>query len=152
MYVKIGMVVTENDGNHYVKLICRRNACWILKSKAPTQRSRRWKEREEKKRTKHFIRHSLCSVDSLSISPSRLCHYTWSQRPQNAYAQYLIRHFFFSSFHATVVHICTSTDKVPNSKGSIHKIADTLCKTSTFSNPNYPLPPNHFNFYLLFCL
>lgn len=121
MDVKIGMVVSENDGNHYVKLICRRNACWILKSNVyilcayPTELSQRIKKITHNTAKRDCEQNILLDIHStlvgtLSICPSLLCHLHMvseeaTKRVRSIFYSMILffRFVFFVSFRLTII-------------------------------------------------
>lgn len=103
---------------------------------APTQRCWFWKDKKK---------HILLDITRLSstVSPlvrAELCHYTWSQKATKRVRSifYSVIFFLLSFYYYTFAQ---PYPKFPIQKGSIHKIADTLHKTSTFSNSNYSYLP-----------
>lgn len=134
----------------------------------PTELS--WNREKKANRTKHFIRYSACSS---TFSPLVRVGYAimfWSQRQKRQRVRSIFYFgfvFFFvlssisPSHEHTHTHIGTATYELNDSKRSIYrgrpsirKIANTLCKTSTFSDTNYPsylsILLHQNNFYLLF--
>lgn len=134
--LKLEWSTLNSDGNHYVKLICRRNACRILKSSVhlcayPTD----LRSSGAAKKEQHILLDiHYAFVGILSISPSWLYHYTHGlngrakQRIHSIF--YFSCVFFFSQFN--IAHICPSTSKFGIQKGRYIKSLQHCTKYAYF--------------------